>query len=382
MESLNKIFSSISSFLFSKKGQSVLGIDIGSSAIKVVQIKKKRGKAVLETYGELALGPYASLEVGRSTSLPKEKMIEALKDILREAKTTTLLSGLSLPLSSSLISFISIPPVPEKQLSEVISLEARKYIPVPMNEVTFDYSVIPREDTFASDGEEVPVVKIDGKNVANKPQDVLVVAIHNEYINNYQNIVTTAGLQSSFYEIELFSSVRSVVDQGIQAVMVMDMGAQATKLYIIERGILRASHIINRGSQDITLAISKSLSLTVNEAENLKRTFGLKGGPEYKELTEVITVNLDYIFYESNAALLNYQKKYSKNINKVILTGGGVLLKGFTDLAKISFQTEIVRANPFGKLETPAFLAEQFLQAGPEFAVAIGCALRGLSEMD
>ena len=162
----------------------------------------------------------------------------------------------------------------------------------------------------------------------------------------------------------------------------MDMGAQSTKLYILERGLLRASHIINRGSQDITLAISKSLSLTVNEAENLKRSFGLQGGPEYKELTEVITVNLDYVFYEANAALLNYQKKYSKNISKVVLTGGGVLLRGFTDLAKISFQTEIVYANPFGKLETPAFLSEQFLKAGPEFAVAIGCALRRLSEIE
>jgi type IV pilus assembly protein PilM len=160
------------------------------------------------------------------------------------------------------------------------------------------------------------------------------------------------------------------------------MGARATKLYIVERGLLRASHIINRGSQDITLAISKSLSVSVNDAENMKRSYGLKGGPEYKELTEIITVNLDYIFYESNATLLNYQKKYMKNISKVILTGGGVLLKGFLDLAKVSFQTEIVYADPFGKLETPAFLAEQFKQAGPEFAVAIGCALRRLSELE
>ena len=164
--------------------------------------------------------------------------------------------------------------------------------------------------------------------------------------------------------------------------MVVDMGAQATKLYILERGLLRASHIINRGSQDITLAISKSLSVTINEAENMKRSYGLKGGPEYKELTEVITVNLDYIFYEANAALFSYQKKYQKNISKVVLTGGGVLLKGFTDLAKVSFQTEVVYANPFGRLETPAFLNEQFAQAGPEFAVAIGCALRRLSELD
>lgn len=369
-------FSAIISSLFSKQSESVLGIDIGSSAIKIVQVKKKRGRAVLETYGELALGPYAGIEVGRSTNLPNEKIVEALKDILREAKTTTLASGIALPLSSSLITFISVPPVPDKQLSEVIALEARKYIPVPMTEVMLDYSLVPREDTFATDDET------QTKKVEKQVQDVLVVAIHNEYINNYQAITAKSGVQPGFYEIEIFSSVRAVVEQGIQAVMIIDMGARATKLYIIERGILRASHIINRGAQDITLAISKSLSISVNEAENMKRSFGLKGGPEYKELTEIITVNLDYIFYESNAALLNYQKKYMKNISKVILTGGGVLLKGFTDLAKISFQTEIVYADPFSKLETPAFLADQFATAGPEFAVAIGCALRRLSELE
>lgn len=374
MDFLNKLFSSF----LSKKGQSVLGIDIGSSAIKIVQIKKKRGRAVLETYGELALGPYAGVEVGRSTSLPKEKLIEALRDILRESKTTTKLSGIALPLSSSLITFITIPPVPEKQQADVISIEARKYIPVPMNEVMFDYSIIPREETFTADESE----QQKGAEPKQLPLDVLVVAIHNEYMNNYQTITTLVELEPSFYEIELFSSIRSVIDQGIAPTMIMDMGAQSTKLYIVERGVLRASHIINRGSQDITLAISKSLSVSINEAENLKRTFGLRGGPEYKELTEIITVNLDYIFYEANAVLLNYQKKYMKNISKVVLTGGGVLLKGFTDLSKVSFQTEIVYANPFGKLETPAFLNEQFKVYGPEFAVAIGCALRRLSELE
>ena len=190
-----------------------------------------------------------------------------------------------------------------------------------------------------------------------------------------------SSVSPSFYEIEIFSSIRAVVDQGVQAVMIIDMGARVTKLYIVERGILRASHIINRGSQDLTLAISKALSISINEAENMKRMYGLKGGPEYKELTEIITVNLDYIFYEANATMLSYQKKYMKNISKIILTGGGVLLKGLTDLAGISFQTNVVYADPFGRLETPAFLSEQFSTAGPEFAVAIGCALRRISEI-
>lgn len=370
--------SSIFSF-FSKKEESVIGIDIGSSAIKVVQVKKKRGRVVLETYGELSLGPYAGVEVGRATNLPPEKLAEALKDILREAKTTTLACGTALPLASSLISFVTIPQVQEKQLSDVVALEARKYIPVPMNEVMLDWSILPQEESTLDEGEASSSIANTGK-VAQQHQEVLIVAILNEFINNYQSIMVGVGLKPSFYEIELFSSIRAAVEQGINAVMIIDMGARITKLYIVERGILRSSHILNKGSQDITIALSKALSVGINEAENMKRVYGLLGGPEHKELTEIITVNLDYIFYEANATLLNFQKKYNKNISKIILTGGGVLLKGLTDLAKLSFQTEVVYANPFAKLETPAFLADQLTEAGPEFAVAIGVALRRISE--
>ncbi len=369
MASIGSFFTS-----FLKKETSILGLDIGSSAIKVVQIKKKRGRAVLETYGELALGPYAGIEIGRAVSLSADKTIEAIKDILREAKTTTTACGTALPLSSSLITFISVPPVPEKQIGDVVAIEARKYIPVPLNEVLLDWSIIPKEESY--------VTSDDASKTEKAGSDVLVVAIHNEYIANYQAIMTGSGLSPSFYEIEIFSAIRAVIDQGLATNMIIDFGARSTKLYIIERGILRAAHTINKGSQDITLALSKTLSISVGDAETMKRSFGLKGGPEYKESIEIITVNLDYIFYEANAALLNYQKKYQKNIGKVVLVGGGVLLKGFTDLAKVSFQTDVVYADPFGKLETPAFLADEFATAGPEFAVAIGVALRRLSELE
>jgi type IV pilus assembly protein PilM len=361
-------------FSFFKKETSVLGVDIGSSAVKVVQIKKKRGKAVLETYGELALGPYGGIEIGRAVSLPADKLVEAIRDLLREAKTTTVNCGAALPLSSSLITFVTVPPVPDKQLADVIALEARKYIPVPLNEVFLDFSIIPTEESYT---EDAPAGKAE-----KRAQEVLVVAIHNEYLSEYQSIMAGSGLQPGFYEIEIFSSIRAVVEQGLSTVMIIDMGARSTKLYIVERGLLRASHIINKGGQDITLAMSKALSISVADAESLKRTRGLKGGPEYKEPTEIITVNLDYVFYEANTTLLNYQKKYGKNVANIILTGGGALLKGLVDLAKIGFQTQVVCADPFGKLETPAFLAEEFAAAGPEFAVAIGAALRRLSEVE
>ena len=359
-----------------KKDISVLGIDVGSSSIKVVQIRKKRGRAVLETYGELALGPYGGVELGRAVALSPEKVAEAIKDLLSAAKTTTLVCGSALPFTSSLIRFVSVPTVSRDQLADVVSLEARKYIPVPLDEVFLDFSPIPQEESFQDEG------SVSRQQSPAKMQEVLVVAIPNNYLSEYQTVMSGSGLQPLFYEIEIFSSIRAVADHGISTIMIIDMGARATKLYIVERGILRVSHVINKGSQDITLALSKALSISPDEAEAIKRAKGLRGGPEYKELTEIITLNLDYVFYEANSSLLEYEKKYQKTVGRVFLTGGGVLLKGFVDLAKASFQTDVVYADPFTKIETPAFMQESFTAADPSFTVAIGAALRSLSESE
>ena len=94
-----------------------------------MQAKKQKGQAVLETYGELALGPYADLEIGRATKLPPDKIVEALQDVLKESNTSTVDCAVAIPMKSSMVSVIKIPTLDEKQLPKMIPLEARKYIP-------------------------------------------------------------------------------------------------------------------------------------------------------------------------------------------------------------------------------------------------------------
>src|SRR3990167_8865804 len=141
---LGKLFGG-SIFGFLHKGSSVLGIDIGSSSIKVVQLRRHRGAAVLETYGELSLGPYAGVEIGRATSLPAKNLAEALTDVLKEANVTAKSCALSIPFSASLISLIEMPALSDDQLKKMIPIEARKYIPVPITEVTLDWFILPEE---------------------------------------------------------------------------------------------------------------------------------------------------------------------------------------------------------------------------------------------
>lgn len=374
---MTSILDSIKNAFKGDKNKSVLGIDIGPSSIKIVQLKRKKGRAILETYGELSLGPYSGLEVGRSTNLPTEQLAQAVVDILRESNTTTNKSGLSIPMSSSLVSFIKMPKVEENQLAQMIPLEARKYIPVPISEVSLDYLVIPRNDSIAS----------EYQNSEEKPQektiDVLLVVIHNDAMVRNKDITRLAKLETSFSEIEIFGSMRSILEPGTAPQMIIDMGAGSTKIYIVERGILRTSHLISRGSQDITLAISKSLGISVEEAEKMKRERGLlTKAAEQMDINEITSLTLDYIFSEIGRVLLNYQKKNERNVSKIFLTGGGVLLKGLKEKAETSFSVPVVMADPFSKVEFPAFLDSVLKQAGPSFSVAIGLALRRLQETE
>ena len=360
---------------FFQKGatsDSVVGVDIGSSSIKVVQLKKKGGKALIETYGAIALGPYASLEVGQTTNLPVEQLAVAVRDVMRESGITTNSGAFSIPSSGSLIFLVELPgEVQESQLPTIIPTEARKYIPVPVSEVSLDWWVIPKKDEISYDDM--------GVETAKKPKvKVLVVAIQNDVISKYKDIVKRADTESGFYEIEVFSQMRATLGHDLSPVLLVDFGASKTKLTIIEYGVVRYFHIINRGSYDISSTLSKSLSVSFAKAEQLKREFGLYGSSTDKSITEIIKSSIDYILSETNNVVLNYERKYNKVISKIILSGGGALLKGLKESAVDNFRAEVVVGNPFSKVEAPAFLAPVLESVGPEFAVALGLALRKL----
>lgn len=363
--------------LFGTHGNTALGVDIGSSSIKVVELKKEGGKAVLKAYGEIALGPYAGSGIGSIPALTNAKIAEALRDVLKEAAITTKESGVSIPFKSSLVSLIEMPTLPEKKLEEVIPIEARKYIPVPISEVTLDWWIVPKEKY---DHVEQAKTAPDAEHKAEKT-DVLVVSIHNEILSNYNNIIKENGLETSFFEIEMFSSARSLITRSETPTVIFDMGALGTKLYIVEKGIIRGSHIINRGSHDITQALSKGLGIDFTEAEKVKRNIGSLNEADQKTVVDIIDLSLDYIWSETKSILSNFERKYGKHVTEVVLTGGGVSLPNFDQTAEKKLGVQARLGNPFGKISTPPFLSSALRDTGHEFAVATGAALRKLEEL-
>lgn len=378
MNNSNLLKNLFSNFSKAKGGDSAIGVDIGSSAIKVVEIKRKGGKAVLETYGAIALGPYGDLDAGRVTNLPVDKIVLALKEVLKQSSVENTSLALSIPIQSSLIFTIELPAqVGAAEIATIVPTEARKYIPVPITEVSIDYFILPKKEASFS---EMNAEK-NSTDPTTAPTDkinVLVIATQNDAVARYRSIVSQCNLEASFFEIEIFSSIRANFEHELSPVLLVDFGASRTKLSIVEFGLVKSYHTIDRGGADISNSIAQSLNISFAEAEKMKKEFGFFGNPAEKSLSDIIKVHIDDIFSETNNVLLGYEKKYSRTISKIIFTGGGSLLKGLKEVAASNFQTEIEIGHPFSKVGAPEFLEKVLQNMGPEFAVALGLALRKL----
>jgi type IV pilus assembly protein PilM len=368
--------SNIYKTLFPPKNLSVLGVDVGSSSIKIVQLTRKHDRAILETYGEISLAPYDGKEVGKAMNLPVEKIAEAITDLCKESTVTATKVAMAIPFTASLVSLIEMPTADPKQLAQMIPIEARKYIPVPISEVLLDWSVIPKEGKLQSAEDQ----KTDQAGNKIEKTDVMIVAIHNDTVTKYQDIGKKTNLNADFFEIEMFGTIRALLDQNSKSVMIVDIGAGSTKLYVVERGVIKNSHLINRGSQDVTTAVANTLGITFAEAENIKCSTDVSSPEADQKIVGAMINILDYLFAEANQVLLSYEKRYNRTVDQIVLTGGGAMLAGVLSVAKRSFQIEVAVGEPFSKVDAPAFLQNVLKSTNPEFSVAVGVALRMLQE--
>ncbi|MFM2374172.1 MAG: hypothetical protein RLZZ234_167 [Candidatus Parcubacteria bacterium] len=352
-------------------GTNVVGIDIGTSSIKVVSLTEGKTGAALETYGEMQLGPYAGLDIGRATNLEPGPLGGALVDILKEANVTASQGALAIPHSASFVAITNFPATDPEQLASMVPLEARKRIPMAMNEVTLDWFVIP---------DRRPVLVEEGVPAPKSGTPVLLAAIYNEALKRYRTVVQRAGLAIAVNEIESFSVIRSSVHEDETTVMVLDLGATSTKMYVIQDGILHETHRMPIGGHDLTTAIVGGLQITDGEAEEVKRQFGFVTGVYDPRITAALATPVERIVHEVQRVRERYEKGGSEKITKVVLAGGGAMLKGFREALENALAIPVVLSNPFSKVEYPAFLEATLKEIGPSFAVALGVALRRLAE--
>lgn len=373
------ILDSVKGIFSTKHEGPILGIDMGSSSIKVVLIEKVEEKVVLRNYGEIAIGPSAGVFAGQATNLPVEKITGALRDLLKETNIIASHTLIAIPFSASLLSVVELPDVSKKELDSMIPIESRRYIPVPIAEVSLDWWILPKQR---------PLEKVGAKADPNVPTpvgkvEVIVAAIHNEIIKKYESVKRDAQIpgDASHFEIEIFSTLRAVVGRDLSSVLVIDIGAGSTKLALVNKGIVRGSHVVSMGGQDITLALAHAQGISFDRAEEIKCRVGMIGGEEGRDVAAVAELPLTNIMNEASRFSENYEHKYGAKISKVILSGGGARLKGIEKIIARNFPNAIISVSaPFEKIDTPAFLNATLKEIGPNYAVAIGVALKGLEE--
>lgn len=369
---LSGVKNAFSGIFGARKENIAVGIDIGTSSIKVVELKYVSGRAVLSTYGALAIGQYKEGGmVGQVTNLDAETLAVALKDVLKETNITNTNIVLGIPSVSCIIFTLQLPAeIEERNLPTVIPIESKKFIPVPIADVTLDWYVIPRRE---DSGIESRVLTESGGDAK---MSVLVVATLNETLTKYTEVMQKASLPMDSLEIELFSHIRAALTRELFPVLIIDIGASKTKLTIVEHGIVETFRLVNRGSQDITLAIAHGLEIPFERAETIKKENGLIPSPDHPQVSDIVKTHLITIFQDANAAILAYEKRYNKNIGKVIFTGGGAMTRGLLEYASESFAAELIIADPFSKVESPIFLSGVLKTTGPEFSIALGLALK------
>ncbi|MEN9881089.1 MAG: hypothetical protein RLZZ308_272 [Candidatus Parcubacteria bacterium] len=350
-------------FFKKEEAAQAIGLDIGASSVKVVQLRREKNRIILDTYGEVALGPYNALKIGQAVHLGEEKLIEAIQDLFKESKVTAQDTVVAIDPSSAFVSLITVPKVSDDELRTMMPIEARKYIPMPLTEVQMDWWHIPQTVRLRDDGKTVSVV---------------LAAVANNTLTGYDSLVKKLGLTNVDYEIHGYSLLRSAPPHTHKMVMYVDIGAQSTALSLVYQGIVLDMHVISRGSQEGTLQLSKALSITLDTAEESKRAFGYEGDASNPYFKDVLELSSYPLFGEVARLSLMFERKYNQTIEGIILAGGGARIPGMLSTYSKTVHIAGRIVTPFEQVVVPEFLSEMIERIGPTYAVAVGCALKKL----
>ncbi len=350
--------------LFSKQ-KSQLGLDIGSSNIKIAQLRPKDNQFVLETYG--LVNTSYQIANKESSSLVKQTA-ELLKDLMKRAGVTTNKVVASLPNNSVFTSVIEMPKIPQSELKTAVEFEAKKYVPLPLTEVALSWSIIEEKKATLTKDSNIGSFQSDASNRTK----VLLTAVPTAVIKNYLEVFKLAGLEALALEIEALALIRSLVGEDLGNNILIDIGAKSTSVNLVDSGYLRLSKNLNIGGDTITTTLSKSLSVNFARAEQFKKDFGLSGSNG--QIPQVMRPILDVIKNEVGQLIGLFESR-GQRIDKIIITGGGSRLPSLKEyLASLS--KPIVTANPWTRVEYPEKLKPVIEPLGLNLAVAMGLAMR------
>jgi type IV pilus assembly protein PilM len=346
--------------LFGLGAKPIVGLDIGSSAIKLVEAEKKRSGWVVRSYTSITL-PEDSVVDGEIVN--HAAVVEAIRSLVKEASVKSKLACTSVAGSSVIIKHIAIPKTAPKELEDQVYWEAEQYIPFDMQEISLDFDVV-QEDMG------------DGK------MDILLVAAKKDFIEKRLAAVREAGLEPQVLEVDVLA-LANVFWENYEmtpdnAVVLVDVGASLTKINIVSDKTTIFTRDVAVGGKNLTQEVQNKLGISFQEAEVLKIDACTTGQiPE--EVLPLVTQISENIALEIRRSLDFYAASpVQLPVTAVFLCGGASRIPGLSNMLAEILGLPIEYLNPFNKIACSGRqFNEEFLAAiSSSAAVPVGLALR------
>jgi type IV pilus assembly protein PilM len=349
-------------FLFSKKKE-VIGIDIGSSSVKLIQLKDLKGTYQLLNAGVVPLPPEAIVD---NTLMDISSIVSAVKNLVTSLGVKVKDVACSISGNSVIIRKITLPVMPAEELEDQITWEAEQYIPFDINDVNMDFQILSPDS-------------IDPSKMI-----VLLVASKRDIINDYVAVFNEAGMVLSVVDVDSFAVQNAFEmnhDVGSEDVLALvNIGASVMNINVIKAGISLFTRDVQMGGNLYTEEIQKQLGVSGVEAESMKI---LAANANNAELLEVLTKVNETITQEIRRSLDFYNSTASDDrITKIFVSGGSS--KGYNFINSVSEKVGIPveMINPFAKLKynEKDFDPEYLQEIGPLMAVTVGLAIRRVGD--
>jgi type IV pilus assembly protein PilM len=347
-----------------RKAKSLVGLDIGSSAVKAVELKPAGRGYRVAAYGSEQLPPDSIVDGAIIDGAAVADAIRRLFDGhgIRTKDVVASLSG-----NAVIVKKITLPTMSEAELAESIYWEAEQYIPFDIQDVNLDYQVL------------------DGGANANGTMEVLLVAAKKEKIADYTGVIAQAGRTAVVIDVDAFALQNAYeVNYGMEpgaVVVLLNAGASATNINILNGEQSVFTRDVSIGGNAYTEALQRELSLPYEVADQLKRGESVDGvsfedaRPVLRAVTENVMLEIQktFDFFKATAS--------SDRINRIIVSGGASRAEGFTEILAERFDAPVEAFDPFKRVTFDAKkVAGDMAAIAPTAAVAVGLALRRVAD--
>ena len=347
---------------------SAIGLDIGSSAVRAVQVTRPgRGPATLDRLGQVLLPPGA---VRDGEIADPEAVVEVLKTLWKRYGFKGRKVAMGVANQQVVVREVDLPYLPEAELRKSLDFQVQDYIPIPVEQAVLDFHVLAEHE-------------VDG----NRLSKILLVAAARGMVDSVVAAARQARLQPMLLDLDAFAMLRSLsrpdaVLAGGEGELLVDAGAAVTNLVVHEAGIPRFVRILLMGGKDVTDAVAERMGISQEQAESLKQQLGVRSGtdlePGDKVALRALEASAEVFVEEIRGSLAYYSASQgAAPVSRVIVSGGGMRLAGLLERLGEATRLPVAAGNPLAALTLggTGLTPEQITYVEPLSAVPVGLAL-------